>query len=544
MTNGKLADRERRWIWLFSGLVILITTLPYLLGFQMEGEAWRFTGFVFGVEDGNSYLAKMLRGAAGEWLFHSPFSSQDHRGMVAYLPYLILGKLAAPPAQHEQLIILYHLFRIGASIALIFTIYEFTACFISQIYLRKWAVTLAVLGGGLGWVLILMGKTSWLGSLPLEFYSPETFGFLAIYGIPHLAMSRALLFKGFTIFLKQQDRLVGVRAGGYWLAMGLAMPMNVVLAWTILGGYMLVFALMILINQREDWTWETWKHWLSQAVIAGLISMPIVIYTVMMIQTNPFWRVWSSQIITLSPPPGHYLLAYGIMLPFAITSVVKGSQNREQSLWFLITWSLLLPFLIYVPYSLQRRLAEGGWVALVVLAVKALDCQKRKRIQSLRWVWVLAFPSTIILLAGSFQAVQNPTRPIYRPAEETKAFQYLAQRANRDEVVLSSYQTGNALPAWVPVHVVLGHGPETYRSEEMQEDVQHFYRPDLTGEERITFLRAYQVDYLFWGPLERALGGWDPGESDYLIPLYDQEGYFIYDVRLESEQGMNDEKKP
>jgi hypothetical protein len=84
------------------------------LAFQTQGEAWRFTGFVFAVEDGNSYIAKMLLGANGAWLFRTPYTADPQRGVLAFLPYLLLGKLAAGEGIHEQLVALFHLFRILA----------------------------------------------------------------------------------------------------------------------------------------------------------------------------------------------------------------------------------------------------------------------------------------------------------------------------------------------------------------------------------------------------------------------------------------------
>jgi hypothetical protein len=52
-------DENRSWVLWLRALVMLATTLPYLLGYAVQGQDWRFTGFVFGVEDGNSYIAKM-----------------------------------------------------------------------------------------------------------------------------------------------------------------------------------------------------------------------------------------------------------------------------------------------------------------------------------------------------------------------------------------------------------------------------------------------------------------------------------------------------
>ena len=65
---------ERRWCLGLSVVLMLLTSIPYLVGFQEQRGAWAFTGFVFGVGDGNSYIAKMLQGAAGAWLFRTPYS--------------------------------------------------------------------------------------------------------------------------------------------------------------------------------------------------------------------------------------------------------------------------------------------------------------------------------------------------------------------------------------------------------------------------------------------------------------------------------------
>ena len=105
---------ERRWVLVFAALVALLTSLPYLVGFYAQGDEWVFTGFVFGVEDGNSYIAKMLSGAFGAWKFVSPYSAYPQTGVWIYPLYIWLGKLAAPPGLHEQLVALFHMLRLGA----------------------------------------------------------------------------------------------------------------------------------------------------------------------------------------------------------------------------------------------------------------------------------------------------------------------------------------------------------------------------------------------------------------------------------------------
>src|SRR5512133_2999907 len=88
-----------------------VTTLPYLFAYSQQGASWRFTGFLFGIEDGNSYIAKMLNGTAGAWLFRTPYSALPQNGVLLFFFYILLGKLAAPPGLHDQLVGMFHLTR-------------------------------------------------------------------------------------------------------------------------------------------------------------------------------------------------------------------------------------------------------------------------------------------------------------------------------------------------------------------------------------------------------------------------------------------------
>jgi hypothetical protein len=173
------------------GVVLaLVTTIPFLLAYERQGFDLRFTGSLFAVEDGNSYIAKMRRGAEGEWLFRSPYTADEQAGVPAFLPYLLLGKLASGRGSHEQLVALFHLARILAIPLMVFSTYRFVSRFMLEARWRRWATILAIAGGGMGWLVFLSGSSSWLGSQPLELYSPETFGFLAALTFPHLLLAR------------------------------------------------------------------------------------------------------------------------------------------------------------------------------------------------------------------------------------------------------------------------------------------------------------------------------------------------------------------
>jgi hypothetical protein len=536
-------DREQKrypgWLWIFIVVTLLITTLPYWLGFASQGEAWHFTGFVFGVQDGNSYIAKMLRGATGEWLFRTPYTARHQVGRLIFLPFILMGKLSAASAQHEQLVVLYQFFRLFAGALSMMASYDFLSAFIKAERWRKWGILLMIWGGGLGWAFLFFGKTGWLGSLPLEMYSPETFGFLALYGLPHLSLGRALLLWGLMAFLfpgVTPGRIhPGVYAGLLWLLMGLMQPLTVVMAWAVLLSFLCLISLRpmwSLWKHRNDAGWKDIIPWWRRAAWVVLLSAPIVIYTVWVFKTDTILKSWETQNRILSPHPFHYLLAYGLLLPFAVLgmrAIIK--EQVSGPAWLLISWTLALPVLVYAPYPLQRRLAEGYWAALVILALVWFERPQAKASGRVRWVLLLALPSSMILIIGGVHQAINPSLPIFRPNAEVAAFGYLQHNATTDDVLLAAYETGNASPAWAATFVLIGHGPESVGIKYLQPRVNAFYEKETRDAERLILIEEFGIDYIFWGPHERALGEWAPDQAGYLEPVYDQSGYAIYRTR-------------
>jgi uncharacterized membrane protein len=120
----------------------------------------------------------------------------------------------------------------------------------------------------------------------------------------------------------------------------------------------------------------------------------------------------------------------------------------------------------------------------------------------------------------------------FRDGTELAALRWLDQRVADEDVILSSYNTGNFLPAMVGAKAFLGHGPETAYSEAKRQLVKQFYAAETMPEWRHAFLSEWSVTYVFFGPLEKKVGLFDPAQVDYLTLEYDQDGYRIYRVKL------------
>lgn len=552
--------KERRWVYIFAITFMLVTTLPYIMGYANAGTDWSFTGFVFGIEDGNSYIAKMLSGAYGRWLFITPYSALPQRGVIAFLPYIFLGKLSSPPGQHEQLVVLFHLFRVLSGVLLIYVTYNFLAIFLAKVKTRRVGVILVSLGGGLGWLLVLIGKEHLYGTLPLEFYSPESFGFLELFGLPHLTLARALLLWGISIYLvgdqisienstsikPERDRKqtpAGVKSGLLFVSLGLVQPLTVVIGWAIIlshiGG---LFIWQFYRGKRGNLTnWHLLGIYIKRALWIVGISSPIVMYTVVSFSIDPFLKQWTAQNIILAPHPLHYLFAYGLLLPFVIGGAYFVILDNTWRGWFPIVWVLLLPLFAYSPFNLQRRLAEGVWVAFVILAVKAIEGPSASTLpifwSKLNGVYrrsapilILAILSSLFIFAGGIQSVFNVQKPLFRSTNEIEALKFLNYHAKPGEIVLSSYSTGNVIPAWVPIRVVIGHGPESVKFEMFSKLVEEFFGDGSIQSNRLATIKELDVSYIFLGPNERYLGNWDPKDENFLREIYNENGYLIYEV--------------
>lgn len=529
-----VARSEKRWLVCFAAIVLAITTLPYLIGYFTQGTSWLFSGFVFGVQDGNSYIAKMLSGANGAWLFKTPYTAYPQVGFLSFLPYLLLGKLTTPPAQHEQLVALFQIFRWVAGLFFIVSSYYFVSIFVEDLKLRRLATAVICLGGGLGWIFALGGQFLWKANLPLEFYSPETFGFLSLFGLPHLAMARALMLLGLRRFLLNTDFSVRsvIKSGWPWLAIGFFQPLTAVTGLSLIAVYLLLAGLLVLAKKGVHFNFDLadWKKSFMNALIAVGFSAPLVVYTFIAFLVDPFLKGWAQQNIILSPPPGDYLLAFGELLPFALVGVYVAFKQSDIKPFFLLAWVLAFPVMAYAPYNLQRRLPDGIWVSIVCLAMMGYVILK----PGWRRVAIIAFASsfltTLLLFSGSINAVLSPSSQLFIASDEVAAFRVLPTTASSKSVVLASFDTSNALPAWANVETLTGHGPESINFRVINPEVEQFFMDTTSDQDRLDLIHTFNIGFVIWGPNEKALGQWNPNYDNFLTKIYENAEYSVFKV--------------
>jgi hypothetical protein len=235
------------------------------------------------------------------------------------------------------------------------------------------------------------------------------------------------------------------------------------------------------------------------------MTLPLFIYYALVFSQNPAFAHWSAQNILTSPPPVENLLAY---LPLGLLAILGAGRiwrSGETRNTLLIGWPLIVPLLIYLPINVQRRLAEAVIVPLAILAVYGIERLARRwsRRLLLAFTLLLTLPTSLLLIAGAYNIALNGTPQTVYSSSQIAALDWLNQEAEAGAVVLSSFETGNLVPAYTNLRAYLGHGPETLVSERKRSEVQRYFAHQMDANERGQLLA--QVDYIIYGPNERRL---------------------------------------
>ncbi len=514
---GGVTRREWRWATVFAVAVMALTVVPYAIGYANQTEQQRYTGFVLGVDDGVSYLAKLRYGLAGHWRFSLIYTSEPHDpAPLTYWSYLVPGQAARlftdvrQPDLYTTLALYFHAMRLLFGGLLILMLYRFVALFVAGLQSRLFALALMTLGGGLGWLLLVMGGT------PPEWYIPEGFTFMLLLTLPHLALARLALVGGFwALFASASDRRYALLAGLLWLVTTLWVPFYLAVVYAVLG----VWGLLLWVRRRA-FPLDAF----IRAVMAAGVPLPLFLFLFWQFQVNPAMAQWSAQNSLPAPPPLHYLLAYA---PFLIGGAfgVRGAWRSEDERWLLVlAWALAGLTLVYLPVNVQRRLAEGVLIPLALLAtVGAMRFAGWGRAALL----VIAGLSSVLLLAGLTLQTASQSPTLYTDATTIDALLWLDANASEPgAVVLSRKPIGNRVPAYTALRPYVGHGPETLFSSEKEPAAEAFFNGELPPAEAQALVTGSGIDYIFTVPGDRLPDSIEPITDE----IYSAGGVTVYAV--------------
>lgn len=510
--TGVITRKEWLWATICAIGLALVALLPYLIAYLATPTTLVYTGFLSNPEDGNTYLAKMQQGMRGDWLYHLPYTSEPHDGAFLITYYLFLGHIVRwarlPP------IVIYHVARTVNGIGLLLVLYYTVSLFFNDRAQRQFAFWIVAVGSGLGWLVTLFG------GMTADMWVPEGYVFYSLFANPHfpLAMAMMLLVIVWSVTPWGENhpnwrRWIGLGACTALLALVqpfCLLPVGVVL---------LVYTAVHGARQRR----LPWREIVSGAIIA-LVGLPFAVNGYLATTRNPILAAWSAQNETPSPPPWDYALSYGPVLALAIPGIGTALRRRRDSDVLLLLWVGCVVALLYIPYSLQRRLVMGLIVPLGLLATIGWYRLPR-RVQ--RWrslVYGIVSLTHVFILAVALVGALTYHESLFITLDEYAALQWLNANSAPNALIVAAPQTGLVIPAWTGRRVFYGHRFETAHAELRQVQVEAFYRegdPTLLGE---------HPDYVFYGPREKALSGgnWQPDPT--WPPVFRRGAVVIYAI--------------
>jgi hypothetical protein len=543
-TYVSITPTEWRRVVVWGGIILILTSLPVIVGYLMPDEAYVFTGAAHHPEDVMSYLAKMRQGYDGVWAARLPYAVESHPGItLLYLLYTLLGRVARWTG--FSLPLLYHMARVVCAGFLLWTIYRFIAFILPKPDWRWTAFLLATVASGFGvWAVLLAGSFTLGGITPIDLWPLDFYTFALWFLSPHQTLGIAL----FLIILQSVVT--------YWETLEPRRLIPGVVA-ALVEGFIFPFVPLVYgTTLAIAWLWE--RRWrtapLSTAgavILVVILPLPSVINYWFGLRGHPVWVSFSSQNLTLSPPIWHYILGYGLVgilaLPGGWWAWRDGARGRLAVI--LVVVSLVLA---YLPANFQRRLISGAHIPMCALAAagihgwllplwgrwRPVSGKKMAYRENLTRMGVVAFSaiSSLYVWLSILISVLAYAPGIYMPADAAVGIRWLGSGTSSGAAVFSAYTTGTVIPAYTGRRVFWGHALETPYLPRKSAEARQFFSGGTSDVDRRAMLERYGITHLFYGPDEREMGDFDPESAVYLQPVFRHNTVTIYEVMEPEDQ--------
>ncbi len=292
----------------------------------------------------------------------------------------------------------------------------------------------------------------------------------------------------------------------------------------------------------------------SGVIIVGISCWPAV-YSVMLTSLDPLWEEVLAQFANAgvyTPNLLHLPILLGIAFVLALITAIRDHPFRSGGLpdypLFITSWFWVSFILIYLPVDYQIHMLNGWQIPIALLAVKGLFEWIipffEKQLKSVVWfrgrnarilipvIFLVSISLTnIYLWAWRFLDLSRHDYPFYLNREEVSGLEWLEKNGSGNDVVISSLDIGQYVPAITGKTAFLAHWAQTVEYHEKVGFVEQFFSDQTDDAIRRALIRDYGIRYLFYGPAENSMGDFDPSEADYLERVYSSPAVEIFKVR-------------
>jgi hypothetical protein len=539
---------EWRFVLGVIAFVLLFTSLPFAYAYLSAPPDKQFMGIMLDVPDHGQYFSWM-RELTTAPLSSNKLTPEPNQPIFFNLLWFGLGRIGGLLGLNYD--VMYQAMRVVGVVAFLLLAYRICAWFFDEVTQRHAAFLIITFTAGFGWVLVILKYVLGLDEppLPLTLYVAESNTFQGILGYPHFIAALLYVFV-FDLVLRGQEKSqlrYAVYAGLWALFLGWQHAYDLVLVYAILGAYI---ALSFLRDRKLP------GYLIKSFIIIGLISWWPALYSAVLTKLDPVWKevlaqfgnagVYTPNLIQLPILLGP---AFLVALFAAVAMLIKQKLNWENKWLFALGWFFVQFPLVYLPVDFQIHMLNGWQVPIALLAVYGLTQYATRKTQDpmhlsssvLRWstsartlciVLIIALlPTNLYLWAWRFIDLRRHDYPFYLHKTELAAMHWIEQQPDPNAVVLSSLTTGQYLPMFTGKPAYLAHWAQTLRFFEKRENVQTFFATETADPQRLLLLQQHNVRYVFFGPAEQVLGGYNPATSSFLKLVFETPDVKVFEVR-------------
>ena len=151
-----ITRRELALVLLWSVAIMGLTAVPYHMASRWAGPQREFSGFIWGVDDGNVYLSWVRQAAQGRVLLRDQYTTKDQNPRFVNVFLLALGRVCRITGISPRAAFTGARYPCGVFCLLAF--YLLAAQLTASVRARWWALALASLSSGLGWAVVSAGQ--------------------------------------------------------------------------------------------------------------------------------------------------------------------------------------------------------------------------------------------------------------------------------------------------------------------------------------------------------------------------------------------------
>ncbi len=554
MNNNKLINfiskSEWYFIWWLSAIMVVITTLPYLVGFFFTPAGSSYNGLhALSPGDVPVYYSYIRQIKLGNFLLYNFFTSEPQIYGTLNVWWLLVGLLAK--WFNLSLPIVFQLSRILLIPVLVIIAYVFFSYFFVSQKVRRLAMIFLLFSAGIGAMaaplLQAINPNRDVLAWPIDLWITEAITFTALYHSSHMIASLVLMlvillliFLGLNQSNFKYTLVSGLVGLFYFNFHPYYLPV-------VYGVAMLYFFYLTWRQKKIVWQQLLW------VVIFIILSLPSAIYHGWLILADPIIYQRALQNVTHLSPWPYVFMGYGWLVAGGLVSLfikIKTKQWTHQYV-FMLLWLLVNLSLMILPFPFSSRYTQGMHFILVYFTVDALqyiyhyvklnfnNIYKKIIINN-----ILLFSILFILffsLSNIFQLVRdiyyftakpNQTRQIfYLEQDLISAYSWLEQQAKK-RVVLAVDISAKFTPSYSGQIAYVAHAHETIFYYTKTAYLHWFFADNnkKNDDKKHAWLKREGIDYVLYSPYEKELGDFQPQAKNYLKPVFSIGQTTIYQV--------------